>query len=195
VIGLPAGHRARVYAERVGKLPNRETSVVAGDSDATAERRLFAICDILCHGSTVASYTMTRRSQVVPTTERPHFATLLVMALAPEEIGERIATRRKELGWTHRQLADKMNVGSERTVQRWQKGRDPKTGKSWLPRLMTLMELADVMEVDRSYFIENAGVDRLARVEALTEEALTRIQGIEQLLRSAASTRARAEGD
>lgn len=96
--------------------------------------------------------TMTRQAE--PTTKPPHFATLLVMALAPEDIGARISKRRKELGWTHEELARRMNVGL-RTAQRWQKGRDPRTGKSWLPRLGTLMELADLMEVERSYFIEN----------------------------------------
>jgi transcriptional regulator with XRE-family HTH domain len=75
------------------------------------------------------------------------------MALAPQEIGARIAARRRELGWTHRHLADQMKVG-ERTVQRWQVGRNPKNGKSWLPRLGTLMELAEVMGVERSYFVK-----------------------------------------
>jgi hypothetical protein len=46
-----------------------------------------------------------------------------------------------------------MKVG-ERTVQRWQVGRNPKNGKSWLPRLGTLMELAEVMGVERSYFVK-----------------------------------------
>ena len=115
------------------------------------------------------------------------------MALAPEAIGSRIEERRKELGWTHQRLADELGVGL-RTAQRWQKGRDPKTGKSWLPRLATLMELADRMEVDRSYFVEDAGVDRLARVEALTEEALARIRGIEELLRPESSSRAGQDG-
>lgn len=109
---------------------------------------------------------MTETSQVAPTTEPPHFATLLVMALAPEEIGERIKQRREDLGWTHRKLADEIGVG-ERTVQRWQKGRDPTTGKSWLPRLATLMELADVMSVERSYFTEKP--ERVDQAEAQAE--------------------------
>lgn len=41
---------------------------------------------------------MTMTSQVVPTTKPTHFATLLVMALAPEEIGGRIKQLREELG-------------------------------------------------------------------------------------------------
>lgn len=75
------------------------------------------------------------------------------MALAPDEIGRRIAQRRTELRWTHERLAQEMDVGL-RTAQRWQKGVDPKTGKSWLPRLTTLMRLADVMGVEQSYFVE-----------------------------------------
>jgi transcriptional regulator with XRE-family HTH domain len=125
---------------------------------------------------------MTKIRQVTPTTESPQFATLLVMALAPEEVGARIRQRREALGWTHQRLADEMDVAL-RTAQRWQEGD--------LPRLGTLMALADVMSVERSYFVEEE--DRLARVEALAEEALTRLRGIEELLR-AASTRARRGG-
>lgn len=76
------------------------------------------------------------------------------MALAPEEVGERIRQARLAQGWTHEQLANEMRVGL-RTVQRWQKGRNPKDGKSWLPRLGTLMELADVLDVPRSFFVED----------------------------------------
>lgn len=113
--------------------------------------------------------TMTR--QVTPTTKPPHFATLLVMALDPKEIGERIRKRRKELGWTHQELADAMNV-ELRTAQRWQEGVD-REGKSQLPRLGTLMELAEKMGVDRSYFVEGEAPvteqDLAARLEALEE--------------------------
>ncbi len=106
--------------------------------------------------------TMTR--QVTPTTKSPHFATLLVMALAPAEIGARIKQRREELGLTHQQLADAMDV-ELRTVQRWQEGVSPKTGKSSLPRLATLMKLADVMDVEQAYFVEQT-VDSSAVAEA-----------------------------
>jgi len=102
------------------------------------------------------------------------------MALAPEEIGERIRLRREELGWTHRRLADEMSVG-ERTVQRWQKGRDPATGKSWLPRLATLMELADVMEVERSYFTEKPErVDQAEVQAALMRQVAAGVTTLEQ---------------
>ena len=109
----------------------------------------------------MAPYTMTPESQALPTTERAHFATLLVMALAPEEIGQRIEAARKRAGYEgHQDFADAVSerLGHRvnlRTVQRWQKGVNPKDGKSWLPRLNTLMELADMLGVSRSYFVED----------------------------------------
>lgn len=129
---------------------------------------------------------MTVTRQVRPTTEPPHFATLLVMALAPEEIGRRIAKRRKELGWTHERLAHEMQVGL-RTVQRWQKGIDPKNGKSWLPRLATLMRLADVMGVEQSYFVEEeeereADQEIADRLESLEEKVADGFEAIEEAI-------------
>ena len=83
-----------------------------------------------------------------------HSGTLPGMALAPEEVGARIREVRLAKGWTHERFAAEMGVGL-RTVQRWQKGRNPKDGKSWLPRLGTLMKLADVLEVPSSFFVES----------------------------------------
>lgn len=121
--------------------------------------------------------TMTR--QVTPTTESPHFATLLVMALDPKEIGERIAARRKELGWTHQRLADEMDV-ELRTVQRWQEGVDVR-GKSLLPRLGTLMELAAKMEVEQSYFVESQEPAPESAVQAaLLRDVAAGIAALEQ---------------
>lgn len=90
--------------------------------------------------------------QAPPKTETPHFATLLLMALAPQEVGRRITAARKAKGWTHEELARRMSV-NWRTVQRWQKGVDAR-GKSTLPRLGTLMDLADLFELPRSHFVE-----------------------------------------
>ena len=81
------------------------------------------------------------------------------MALAPEEVGQRIEAARKAAGYAgHQDFADAVSERLERrvnlrSVQRGQKGRDPKTGKSWLPRLSTLMEIADLLGVSRSYFV------------------------------------------
>lgn len=87
-----------------------------------------------------------------PTTETPHFATLLVMALAPEQVGARLRQAREAKGWTHEEFARQAGVNL-RTVQRWQQGVDS-AGRSTLPRLATLMELADLFELPRSYFVE-----------------------------------------
>jgi transcriptional regulator with XRE-family HTH domain len=81
--------------------------------------------------------------------------------------------------WTHERLAAEMGVGL-RTVQRWQKGRNPKDGKSWLPRLGTLIELAEVLDVPRSFFVESAldpvsGANLAQRLEAL-ERSLAKNQ-------------------
>lgn len=118
--------------------------------------------------------------QAVPTTKPPLFATLCAMALPPEEVGAQIRAALKQKQWTHAQFQDAISerLGKRvnlRTVQRWQKGRDPKTGKSWLPRLDTLMEIADVLGIPRSQLVEEAPApeeaeDRLARLEAHVEE-------------------------
>ena len=133
----------------------------------------------------MALYTVAGRSQGAPTTERPHFATLLVMALAPEEVGDRIAAARKQRGWTHEQFALQAGVGL-RTVQRWQKGRNPKDGKSWLPRLGTLMELADLLGVSRSYFVEDEISEKepewLAPLRGELEAEVARLRGLNDAL-------------
>jgi transcriptional regulator with XRE-family HTH domain len=67
------------------------------------------------------------------------------MRLAPEQVGQRIREARLARGWTHEQLARRMDV-NWRTVQRWQKGN--------LPRLPKLVQLADVLGVPQGYFVE-----------------------------------------
>ena len=94
------------------------------------------------------------------------------MPLAPEALGERIREARLAHGWTHEELARRMNV-NWRTVQRWQKGTPP--------RLQTLLRLADVLGVPQGYFVEVddslATIDELAaRVDSLARalDALAR---------------------
>lgn len=118
------------------------------------------------------------------------------MALAPEEIGARIAKARGAKGWTHEQFRDAVREATGdygiglRTVQRWQKGRDPKTGKSWLPRLPRLMELADLLDVPRSYFVEeevpaedDGWTVVVARLRALEEREGRNEEMLRELLR------------
>ena len=117
------------------------------------------------------------------------------MALAPEEVGKRIESARKRRYPSHQDFADAMSerLGHRvnlRTVQRWQKGRDPKTGKSWLPRLPTLMEIADLLGEPRSYFVEDETPDAAvfdSEVRALRGEiADVReiVERVERLLRT-----------
>lgn len=87
-----------------------------------------------------------------PTTKSPSFATLLVMALAPEQVGARLRQAREAKGWTHEEFARQAGVNL-RTAQRWQQGVDG-NGRSTLPRLAKLMDLADLFELPRSYFVE-----------------------------------------
>ena len=93
------------------------------------------------------------------------------MRLTPDQVGDRIRAARLSNGWTHEELARRMNA-NWRTVQRWQKGQ--------LPRLQTLLRLADVLGVPHSYLIEaDDSVTTIAdlrdRVDELTGlvEALT----------------------
>jgi transcriptional regulator with XRE-family HTH domain len=67
------------------------------------------------------------------------------VALTPESVGQRIREARLAHGWTHEELARRMNV-NWRTVQRWQTGKPP--------RLQTLIRLADVLGVPQGYFVE-----------------------------------------
>ena len=94
------------------------------------------------------------------------------MALTPEEVGLRIREARIARGWTHEELARRTGV-NWRTVQRWQKGN--------LPRLPTLLRLADILGVPEGYLVEPESSleglqDLTQRVDELTErvEALTR---------------------
>jgi transcriptional regulator with XRE-family HTH domain len=67
------------------------------------------------------------------------------MALTPEEVGLRIREARIARGWTHEELARRAGV-NWRTVQRWQKGN--------LPRLPTLLRLADILGVPEGHLVE-----------------------------------------
>lgn len=115
------------------------------------------------------------------------------MALAPEEVGRRIETARRKAGYaSHQDFADAVGerLGHRvnlRTVQRWQKGRNPANGKSWLPRLPTLMELADMLEVPRSYFVEDdvgddAGPDWLTPLRQQLEAEVERLRDLNDAL-------------
>ena len=62
-------------------------------------------------------------------------------------IGEIILQRRKELGMTQKQLAERLNV-TDRSVSRWECGVN-------LPDVETLKTIATVLDVSISYFYED----------------------------------------
>jgi len=93
--------------------------------------------------------------------------------LTPEDVGLRIREARVARGWTHEELARRLGV-NWRTVQRWQKGQ--------LPRMSTLLRVADVLGVPHGHLVEPESSleglqDLRRRVDELTDrvEALTRL--------------------
>lgn len=93
---------------------------------------------------------------------------LLVMALAPEEVGKRIRAARKAKLWTDLQFAIAANV-SVSTVSRWQKGK--------LPDVRELMRIADLLGVPAARLVEDVPSisveeDQIVRLEAKLDEVL-----------------------
>jgi transcriptional regulator with XRE-family HTH domain len=99
--------------------------------------------------------------------------TPLLMRLTPEAVGERIRAARLARGWTHDELASRMNV-NWRTVQRWQKGAPP--------RLQTLLRLADVLGVPHGYFVDVE--DSLTTLDELRERMDDLAARVESLSRA-----------
>lgn len=97
------------------------------------------------------------------------------MRLTPETVGERIREARLAHGWTHEELARRMNV-NWRTVQRWQKGKPP--------RLQTLIRLADVLGVPEGYFVESG--DSLGTLTELRERVDELARRVDALARAIA---------
>ena len=95
------------------------------------------------------------------------------MRLTPEAVGERIRAARLARGWTHEELARRMNV-NWRTVQRWQKGSPP--------RLQTLLRLADVLGVPQSYFVDVE--DSLVTLSELREQVNDLTARVDSLARA-----------
>ena len=98
----------------------------------------------------------------------------LSMRLTPEAVGERIRAARLARGWTHEELARRMNV-NWRTVQRWQKGK--------LPRLQTLLRLADVLGVPQGYFVEvDDSVATLNELRERLDELAARVDALSRAI-------------
>ena len=77
-----------------------------------------------------------------------------------------IATRRKELGYTQQQLAEKLNV-SDKVVSKWETGRS-------LPDTSMLTDLAEVLEISVSELLKSDTVSQKTVKEAFITETGTK---------------------
>lgn len=94
---------------------------------------------------------------------------------AEPEIGRKIREARLARGWTHEELARRMDV-NWRTVQRWQKGN--------LPRVDSLRRLATVLDVPPSYFLESDGPASLSDLQERLSELSDRIERLTAVVAS-----------
>ena len=96
------------------------------------------------------------------------------MRLTADEVGHRVREARLANGWTHEELARRMGV-NWRTVQRWQSGQ--------LPKMQTLLRLAEVLNVPAGYLIEpDATSDELAELRGQIEELTERLDALARAL-------------
>lgn len=77
-----------------------------------------------------------------------------------------IATRRKELGYTQQQLAEKLNV-SDKVVSKWETGRS-------LPDTSMLRDLAEVLEISVSELLKSDNVSKTMVKETFITETGTK---------------------
>ena len=77
-----------------------------------------------------------------------------------------IATRRKELGYTQQQLAEKLNI-SDKVVSKWETGRS-------LPDTSMLTDLAEVLEISVSELLKSDTVSKTTVKETFITETGTK---------------------
>ena len=77
-----------------------------------------------------------------------------------------IATRRKELGYTQQQLAEKLNI-SDKVVSKWETGRS-------LPDTSMLTDLAEVLEISVSELLKSDKVSKTTVKETFITETGTK---------------------
>lgn len=76
-----------------------------------------------------------------------------------KEIGEKIAEKRKEKGWTQKELADMLHV-SDKNVSKWECGRS-------VPDIFYLKQLADLFDVNVDFFVESGDVNDIIDEKAV----------------------------
>ena len=70
-----------------------------------------------------------------------------------KEIGDKIAEKRKEKGWTQRELAEMLHV-SDKNVSKWECGRG-------VPDVFYLKRLSELFGVDMDFFVESRGAKKV----------------------------------
>lgn len=81
-----------------------------------------------------------------------------------------IATRRKELGYTQQQLAEKMNV-SDKVISKWETGRS-------LPDTSMLTDLAEVLGISVNELLKSDTVSKTVVKEAFDTETHTKYKNL-----------------
>ena len=84
-----------------------------------------------------------------------------------------IATRRKELGYTQQQLAEKLNI-SDKVVSKWETGRS-------LPDTSMLTDLAEVLEISVSELLKSDTVSKTTVKETFITETGTKYNTMENI--------------
>lgn len=107
-----------------------------------------------------------------PTTSRAgHARFALVAALYKQQLGEVIRARRKELGLSQKDLADRANVEEPQTVSRWERGINGPTDLDAVARALEwtademLRRLTPIGQKERREIFP-AGPTQLDRIEA-----------------------------
>lgn len=84
-----------------------------------------------------------------------------------KEIGDKISAKRKEKGWTQRELADKLCV-SDKNVSKWECGRG-------VPDIFYLKSLSELFEVPLEYFVENGKGKEAADINCIKRTRAAKI--------------------
>ncbi len=81
-----------------------------------------------------------------------------------------IATRRKELGYTQQQLAEKLNV-SDKVVSKWETGRS-------LPDISMLTDLAEVLGISVNELLKSDNVSKTTVKDTFNSEMQTKLSNL-----------------
>lgn len=125
------------------------------------------------------------RKPTTSSAERARFA--LVAALYKEQLGGVIADRRRELGLSQRELADRAGIGESQTVSRWERGLNAPVDLEAVARALetTAAEMLRGLEPingrERGRLQPSAGT-QLDRIEANQQQILAQLAELAERL-------------